>query len=238
MCSNIPSRTILFLPLVSQREPPTHSELQLTLTIGIVGSDPYLAPEVYEERKYDPAAVDIWSLAIIYCCMSLRRFPWKVPRLTDNSYKLFAADPTPGHDPKKLILPPVKSESALHDMPQRDMFPHDPEDKGKSGQNGDKASHREEKPSGEASTSTSTGEKKEVIRGPWRILRLLPRESRHVIGRMLEIDPKKRANMEEILEDNWVSNTVICRQLEQGKVIKADDHTHVLEPPSSSSATK
>ncbi|KAI7788388.1 hypothetical protein LA080_010721 [Diaporthe eres] len=213
-------------------------ENNLVLASGIVGSDPYLAPEVYEERKYDPAAVDIWSLAIIYCCMSLRRFPWKVPRLTDNSYKLFAADPTPGHDPKKLILPPVKSESALHDMPQRDMFPHDPEDKGKSGQNGDKASQREDKPSGEASTSTSTGEKKEVIRGPWRILRLLPRESRHVIGRMLEIDPKKRANMEEILEDNWVSNTVICRQLEQGKVIKADDHTHVLEPPSSSSATK
>lgn len=216
----------------------TDTETQLTLTTGIVGSDPYLAPEVYEERKYDPAAVDIWSLAIIYCCMSLRRFPWKVPRLTDNSYKLFAAEPTPGHDPKKLILPPVKSESALHDMPQRDMFPADPEDKGKTGHNGDKASHREEKPSGEASTSTPSGEKKEVIRGPWRILRLLPRESRHVIGRMLEIDPKKRAKMEEILEDNWVSNTVICRQLEQGKVINAEDHTHVLEPPSGSSATK
>ncbi|KAG8166438.1 hypothetical protein KVR01_002127 [Diaporthe batatas] len=213
-------------------------ENNLVLASGIVGSDPYLAPEVYEERKYDPAAVDIWSLAIIYCCMSLRRFPWKVPRLTDNSYKLFAAEPTPGHDPKKLILPPVKSESALHDMPQRDMFPADPEDKGKTGQNGDKPSHREEKPSGETSTSTAPGEKREVIRGPWRILRLLPRESRHVIGRMLEIDPKKRAKMEEILEDNWVSNTEICRQVEQGKVINATDHTHVLEPPSGSTAAK
>lgn len=223
---------------MSQRVLLSEPKLWLTSTTGIVGSDPYLAPEVYEERKYDPAAVDIWSLAIIYCCMSLRRFPWKVPRLTDNSYKLFAAEPTPGHDPKKLILPPVKSESALHDMPQRDMFPADPEDKGKTGQNGDKASHREEKPYGEASTSTPSGEKKEVIRGPWRILRLLPRESRHVIGRMLEIDPKKRAKMEEILEDNWVSNTEICRQVENGKVINACDHTHVLEPPSSSSVTK
>jgi serine/threonine protein kinase len=118
------------------------------------------------------------------------------------------------------------------------MFPADPEDKGKTGQNGDKTSHREDKPSGDASTSTPSGEKKEVIRGPWRILRLLPRESRHVIGRMLEIDPKKRAKMEEILEDNWVSNTEICRQEENGKVINASDHTHVLEPPSSSSATK
>lgn len=61
--------------------------------LGVVGSDPYLAPEVYDERKYDPQAVDIWSLAIIFCCMSLRRFPWKVPRLSDNSYKLFASEP-------------------------------------------------------------------------------------------------------------------------------------------------
>lgn len=219
-----------------------------------MGSDPYLAPEVYEERKYDPTAVDIWSLAIIYCCMSLRRFPWKVPRLSDNSYKLFAAEPTPGHDPKKLILPPVKSESALHDLPQRDMFPGDPGDR-KLAQATDRynrqhGSNPEEKPiqnsTAEASagtttgtsTGTGTGEKpKEVIRGPWRILRLLPRESRHVIGRMLEIDPKKRAKMAEILEDDWVNNTVICRQVEPGKVLKADDHTHVLEPPSHAATT-
>ncbi|KUI68431.1 Serine/threonine-protein kinase oca2 [Cytospora mali] len=206
-------------------------ENNIVLASGIVGSDPYLAPEVYEERKYDPTAVDIWSLAIIYCCMTLRRFPWKVPRSTDNSYKLFAADPTPGHDPKKLILPPVKSESALHDLPQRDMFPGDP---------GDRPPHQQHKQQNSTTeSSTGTGEKpKEVIRGPWRILRLLPRESRHVIGRMLEIDPKKRAKMGEILEDNWVSNTVICRQVEPGKVLKADDHTHVLEPPTSAATTK
>ncbi|ROW14623.1 hypothetical protein VPNG_03181 [Cytospora leucostoma] len=204
-------------------------ENNIVLASGIVGSDPYLAPEVYEERKYDPTAVDIWSLAIIYCCMTLRRFPWKVPRLTDNSYKLFAAEPTPGHDPKKLALPPAKSESALHDLPQRDMFPGDPGDR--------KSAHNSgEKPQQNSTTdsSTPTGDKpKEIIRGPWRILRLLPRESRHVIGRMLEIDPKKRAKMSEILEDSWVSNTVICRQVEPGKVLKAEDHTHVLEPSAS-----
>lgn len=218
--------------------------MRLTWCTGIVGSDPYLAPEVYEERKYDPTAVDIWSLAIIYCCMSLRRFPWKVPRLTDNSYRLFAADPTPGHDPKKLVLPPNKSTSALSEVPQRDIFPS-VEDREKVRQemaesrrneNGQEKS-RESTPAGtnpQATTTPTSGDKpKEVIRGPWRILRLLPRESRHVIGRMLEIDPKKRAKMAEILEDTWVSNTVICRQTEPGKVIKAEDHTHTLEPPSS-----
>ncbi|KAL2129674.1 hypothetical protein VTI74DRAFT_7453 [Chaetomium olivicolor] len=209
-------------------------ESGIVLASGIVGSDPYLAPEVYDEKKYDPQAVDIWSLAIIYCCMTLRRFPWKLPRLSDNSFKLFAADPTPGHDPKKLLLPHASSMSALNDTPARDFDPQALRNEANKSLERDDANKSSNKPYS-STTSTTDGnaqhpEKKEVIRGPWRILRLLPRESRHVIGRMLELDPKKRAKMHEILEDPWVADTVICRQ-EEGEVINALDHTHVLEPP-------
>lgn len=191
---------------------------------------------MYDEKKYDPEAVDIWSLAIIYCCMTLRRFPWKVPRLTDNSFKLFAAEPSFGHDPKKLLLPPSSSMSALSDIPYRD-YESDKIDKAQD----DKKTTPDHKPT--ASTTSvqgegSTTEKKEVIRGPWRILRLLPRESRHVIGRMLDLDPKTRAKMSEILDDPWVANTVICRQIGPGNVAHADDHTHILEPPSAPAGTK
>lgn len=84
---------------------------------------------------------------------------------------------------------------------------------------------------GAGTSSPAAPEKKEVIRGPWRLLRLLPRHSRHIIGRMLQIDPKKRAKMPEILEEDWVANTVICRQAEGGRVELAEDHTHVLEGP-------
>ncbi|KAK3368887.1 kinase-like domain-containing protein [Lasiosphaeria ovina] len=213
---------------------------------GIVGSDPYLAPEVYDEKKYDPQAVDIWSLAIIYCCMTLRRFPWKVPRLTDNSFRLFAADPSPGHDPKKLILPHASSTSALSSTPARDYdYPSFVGQEDKSGHEADKSTPAEPTQRHEAAGTASTGsaagaggggDKKEVVRGPWRILRLLPRESRNVIEGMLAIDPKKRAKMSEILEDPWVANTVICRQIEAGVVVNSDDHTHVLEPPSSAAS--
>ncbi|EGO59470.1 hypothetical protein NEUTE1DRAFT_121271 [Neurospora tetrasperma FGSC 2508] len=211
---------------------------------GIVGSDPYLAPEVYDEKKYDPEAVDIWSLAIIYCCMTLRRFPWKVPRLTDNSFKLFAAEPSFGHDPKKLLLPPSASTSALSDLPYRDYDPQSvraSSDKIDKVQD-DKKTTSDHKPTAHTTSvqgeAGSTGEKKEVIRGPWRILRLLPRESRHVIGRMLDLDPKTRAKMTEILDDPWVANTVICRQIGPGNVAHADDHVHTLEPPSAPAGTK
>jgi len=203
-----------------------------------VGSDPYLAPEVYDEKKYDPQAVDIWSLAIIYCCMTLRRFPWKLPRLSDNSFKLFAADPTPGHDPKKLVLPHSTSMSALNDTPARDFDPQALRSEANKAVDQDESRKADKPPSAAPSSGPDSAsqappaEKKEVIRGPWRILRLLPRESRHVIGRMLELDPKKRATMSEILDDPWVANTVICRQ-EGGHVVNADDHRHVLEPPAS-----
>ncbi|RMZ76501.1 hypothetical protein DV738_g4922, partial [Chaetothyriales sp. CBS 135597] len=169
-------------------------EDDIVLASGIVGSDPYLAPEVYEERKYDPTATDIWSLAIIFCCMSLRRFPWKQPRVIDNSYKLFVAPPTPG-------------------TPVPDSHPR----------------RASENPPADSERS-ATGEKQEVIKGPWRLLRILPRESRHIIGRMLKIDPLERARMEEVLEDDWVLSAEVCSQDMNGQVHRATNHTHTLEP--------
>ncbi|TIB13997.1 hypothetical protein E3P77_00559 [Wallemia ichthyophaga] len=67
---------------------------------GVVGSDPYLAPEVLysstekakreHKNEYDPRLADIWSIGIIFICMLLRRFPWKIPDETsDQSYALF-----------------------------------------------------------------------------------------------------------------------------------------------------
>ncbi|KOS17569.1 Serine/threonine-protein kinase oca2 [Escovopsis weberi] len=212
---------------------------------GIVGSDPYLAPEVYESKEYDAQAVDIWSLAIIFCCMSLRRFPWKIPRMTDNSYKLFAADPTPGHDPNHLIRP--KSEGDASTTIAREFLPQDEKPKAHREHRSGHGHHHKRGVSEttvppEAQTqeqgTEATAEKKEVIKGPWRILRLLPRESRHIIHRMLSVDVKSRARMEEIVKEPWVADTVICQQLENGEVIPAEDHEHVLEPPSTQPQTK
>jgi serine/threonine protein kinase len=174
--------------------------------------------------------------------MTLRRFPWKVPRMTDNSFKMFAAEPTPGHDPSKLIMPPPsRSTNDLASTPRRDIdFEEDLPKRDEAGKPSMSEKETEKQPT--AATADTPGtqqpaptEEKKTIRGPWRILRLLPRESRHIIGRMLAIDPKKRAKMDEILQDAWVSNTVICRQIENGVVINAEDHTHILVPPQEAS---
>lgn len=150
-------------------------ESDIVKATGVVGSDPYLAPEVLNHNAYDPQPVDIWSIAVIFACMSLRRFPWKVPKVTDNSFAMFSAKPT-------------KEEEQSYFM------------------------------------SNPTHEKI-VYKGPWKLLRLLPSESRRIIGRMLELNPETRATTEEIWEDGWVKSMSMCT-IKEGSLINSADHEH------------
>ncbi|KAH9857003.1 hypothetical protein C2E23DRAFT_865638 [Lenzites betulinus] len=77
-----------------------------TLASGIVGSDPYLAPEVLAQDNYDPRKTDVWSVAIIFMCMVLRRFPWKIPDpKSDPSFRAFVH----AH-PDLSVKPPPRKE--------------------------------------------------------------------------------------------------------------------------------
>lgn len=74
---------------------------------GIVGSDPYLAPEVLSQESYDPRKTDVWSVAVIFMCMILRRFPWKIPDpKVDPSYRSFVQ----AH-PDLAVKPPPKTRT-------------------------------------------------------------------------------------------------------------------------------
>lgn len=152
--------------------------------------------------------------------MTLRRFPWKAPRISDNSYKLFVSPPNDG---PRSITGASKSASDLQQT------------EGTNGQqNGSQSEPTSRHQSGEhehrGSASSQSGQQPQVIKGPWRLLRLLPRESRHIIGRMLEVDPKKRATLDEIIEDKWVTGSAVCSQEEGGRVIRCENHDHTLEP--------
>lgn len=140
-------------------------EQEIVQAKGIVGSDPYLAPELLIQATYDPRPVDVWSIAITFYCMSLRRFPWKAPRKNYTSFKLFCEEP---------------------DHPR------------------------------------------DTTKGPFKILKLLPRSSRKLIGQMLKIDPKKRILMNEVMEDEWLRSIDACVPDQDGKVETPEDHEHHL----------
>ncbi|CAO1633966.1 unnamed protein product [Sympodiomycopsis kandeliae] len=77
---------------------------------GVVGSDPYLAPEVLSQQTYDPRLTDVWSCAIIFLCMVLRRFPWKLPDpKTDPSFRLYV------NSHPELCEPPETSPTNDHE---------------------------------------------------------------------------------------------------------------------------
>ncbi|KAG0226082.1 hypothetical protein BGW41_004281 [Actinomortierella wolfii] len=117
-------------------------EKKIQMARGISGSDPYIAPEVFIQDQYDPRLADVWSVGIIFLCMTLRRFPWRIPRADqDPSFQAF-----------------VKSDGT----------------------------------------------------GKLRLLKLLPRESRPIMSRILEVDPKKRALITDVLADPWIQGIDHC----------------------------
>lgn len=134
-------------------------KLPVTLSKGVFGSDPYIAPEQYTQPAYDPCLADIWSCAIIFICMTIRRFPWRLPRPSDPSFLAFSTQP----------------------------------------------------------------------QQPFRLFKLLPRESRSVIASMLDTQPKRRATLKHIMDDAWVKAIDVCSIEEPGS-----NHVHhvlVMPPP-------
>jgi serine/threonine protein kinase len=178
--------------------------------------------------------------------MTLRRFPWKLPRLSDNSYKLFASAPTPGtvpaeSRPKSTSDLPAAAEDARRKPGPRPETQSDPVSH--TSQHHHHHRHRSDATEPELAESSANAAsasgtrsdapnvKPEVLKGPWRLLRLLPRETRSIIGRMLEVDPMQRATVSDMLEDQWITTTPVCRQAEgTGEVYRAEAHRHTLEP--------
>lgn len=138
----------------------------IVMARGIVGSDPYLAPELLFNTPYDPRPVDVWSIAITFYCMTLRRFPWKAPRKNYNSFRLFCEEPE---------------------------------------------------------------NEKDTTKGPFKILKLLPRSSRKLISQMMILDPKKRILMHDVMKDEWLQSIEVCQVDKNMKLIQTpQSHTHHL----------
>lgn len=183
---------------------------------GIVGSDPYLAPEVCVFNKYDPRPVDIWSVAIIYCCMMLKKFPWKVPKLSDSSFKMFASRNEFIPMAEILKRTPLENTGLSNlEVIQKSL---------------DEISAETAPPptddirDGKAHTSTESG--------PGRLLLALPEDCRPLIGRMVELPPACRITIDDIFEDSWLQGVHMCTIEDTNatdgpfEVIRGDDHEH------------
>ncbi|KAJ2614064.1 serine/threonine protein kinase [Coemansia sp. RSA 1365] len=85
------SRTVPYIvPREQQQEDCEYVE---TMSFGMCGSDPYMAPELFLGGYYSAVKVDIWAVGIIYFAMQHQQFPWAIAQSAkDNRYKAFSGN--------------------------------------------------------------------------------------------------------------------------------------------------
>ncbi|KAF9359884.1 serine/threonine-protein kinase HAL4/sat4 [Mortierella sp. AD094] len=60
---------------------------------GIIGSEPYIAPEEFYQEEYDPRAVDVWACGIIFYVMFYSAMPWaRADRKKDARFARYIND--------------------------------------------------------------------------------------------------------------------------------------------------
>ncbi|OLL22770.1 Serine/threonine-protein kinase hal4, partial [Neolecta irregularis DAH-3] len=61
-------------------------EQEAHLTCGLCGSAPYIAPEEYTDKEFDPRAVDIWACGVIYMAMRTGRHLWRTAKREEDEF--------------------------------------------------------------------------------------------------------------------------------------------------------
>ncbi|KZM19384.1 serine/threonine-protein kinase HAL4/sat4 [Ascochyta rabiei] len=61
-------------------------EKEAHMTAGLCGSAPYIAPEEYVDKEFDPRAVDVWACGIIYMALRTGRHLWRVAQKGEDEF--------------------------------------------------------------------------------------------------------------------------------------------------------
>ncbi|KAI5294582.1 Pkinase-domain-containing protein [Ascosphaera acerosa] len=61
-------------------------EKEAHMTAGLCGSAPYIAPEEYVNKEFDPRAVDVWATGVIYMAMRTGRHLWRVAQKDEDEF--------------------------------------------------------------------------------------------------------------------------------------------------------
>ena len=68
-------------------------EKEIHFSRGVCGSGPYIAPEEFRKKSFDPRAVDIWAVGVIYMVMRTGSYLWrKAVAEEDDHYSRYLSD--------------------------------------------------------------------------------------------------------------------------------------------------
>ncbi|CCD27306.1 uncharacterized protein NDAI_0K01150 [Naumovozyma dairenensis CBS 421] len=218
---------------------------EVILSQSIVGSDPYLAPEVFnsETPGYNASLVDVWSLGIIFYALMLKKFPWKIPQVDqDRNFEFYCReDLAEKHD---YVESAKKHEELMKEKKILIKRQHQQSNTRSSSPIASQSQPLQEqlvriKLRHSYSTNTTLPRKSThndcSKYGQYRVMRRLPHASRPIISRMLKVNPDERATISDLLHDKWFRNIPYCRSsLKDNSYIRASGHHHILPGPASS----
>ncbi|GAN07567.1 Ser/Thr protein kinase [Mucor ambiguus] len=167
---------------------------KIHLIKGLVGSEPYIAPEEFIEQNYDARQVDVWSCGIIYMAMRKATHLWQVAKSgEDEAYDKYL---------KFRQLLDEERENARREHCQR--------------KNLEKTLTEEERIQEKAKREAGVLKARETIRkrakeGRFDTLEGIDIQAKKVVYRMLDPNPKKRITSNEVLETEWVRKVYCCQ---------------------------
>ena len=148
--------------------------------------------------------------------MILKRFPWSVATSKSIAFKAYLPVQANGQADPQLptyTVSPSNDELLADAVTEPDDFPR---------RRLANSQNKNDGPRNDALHSQL------LVRGPLGLLRLLPREARPLIGRMLDLNPRRRPQVEELRRDPWVLESPVCSQDDYGEVVQAEGHVHNL----------
>ncbi|KAJ3340608.1 serine/threonine-protein kinase HAL4/sat4 [Gonapodya sp. JEL0774] len=107
----------------------------------LAGSEPYIAPEEFTEKEFDPVKVDTWACGIIYLTMIYNRIPWRAATSNDANYSFYLkclrrmaaaaaaqspTSPAPSLSPSSPTSPGAATPEITTGFPMLDHLPAGP----------------------------------------------------------------------------------------------------------------
>ncbi|KAJ3347726.1 serine/threonine-protein kinase HAL4/sat4 [Allomyces javanicus] len=156
---------------------------------GLCGSEPYIAPEAFIEPSYDARGLDIWATGIIFYALVYQGIPWRHAMADDPNYATYLA-----------------ARQSAEDQYARDHPDAPPPGTPPITRSTSRSSSKGPKP-----PRAKPGAAHPIIEyGGYEALDRLSTGCRDLMYRILEPDPRKRANIAYILENAWFQSIKVC----------------------------
>ncbi|CAO3641201.1 unnamed protein product [Cunninghamella echinulata] len=170
---------------------------------GLVGSEPYIAPEEFIQEEYDARRVDVWSCGIIYMAMRTGSHLWHVAKQgEDEAYDRYIKF-------RKLVDKERENAKRERHLRLQQIQQQQQQQQDSATINDVTLLSQQEKELGVLKARETI--KKKAKEGGYDVLEKLDFAAKKVIYRILDPSSEKRILTEDIMKNEWFKKIYSCQ---------------------------